>query len=107
MGVMLWKPLCLTALRPPASSKRPESSAAVVKTVVTATDAGRKDLATKTDLAQLESRLEAKFSALEIKFAGLEAKFAALETRFAAAINKMVLSQLAVAGLLFAALKLF
>ena len=82
-------------------------AAAVVKTVVTATEAGRKDLATKTDLAQLESRLEAKFSALEIKFAGLEAKFAALETRFAAAINKMVLSQLAVAGLLFAALKLF
>ena len=75
-------------------------AAAVVKTVVAATEAGRKDLATKTDLAQLEARLETKF-------AGLEVKFAALETRFAAAINKMVLSQIAVAGVLFAALKLF
>ena len=82
-------------------------AAAMVKAIVTATATSRRDLATKADLAQLESRLEAKFSALEIKFAGLEAKFAALETRFAAAINKMVLSQLAVAGLLFAALKLF
>ena len=43
-------------------------AAAMVKTVVAATEAGRKDLATKTDLAQLESRLEAKFAALEIMY---------------------------------------
>ena len=61
----------------------------MVKAIVAATATSRKDLATKADIARLE------------------AKFAALETRFAAAINKMLLSQLAVAGLLFAALKLF
>ena len=82
-------------------------AAAMVKTVVAATEAGRtaaeagrKDLATKADLAQLEGRLEVKFSALEVKFA-------ALETKFAAAINRMLLGQLAVAGVLFAALKFF
>ena len=68
-------------------------AAAMVKAIVAATETGRKDLATKADLAQLEARLEAKL--------------AALETKFAAAINKMLLGQLAVAGLLFAALKLF
>ena len=61
--------------------------------IVAVAEASRKELATKADLAQLEARLEAKF--------------AALETRFAAAINKMLLGQLAAAGLLFAALKLF
>ena len=75
-------------------------AAAMVKTVVAATEAGREGLATKADLAELR----VDFAKLEGR---LEAKFAALETRFAAAINKMVLSQLAVAGLLFAALKLF
>ena len=71
-------------------------AAAVVKTVVAATEAGRGGLATKADIAELK-----------VDFAKLEAKFAVLETRFAAAINKMVLSQIAVAGVLFAALKLF
>ena len=54
----------------------------MVKTIVAAREAGREDLATKTDLARLEAR-------------------------FAAAINKMLLGQVAVAGLLFAALKFF
>ena len=53
----------------------------MVKAIVAAAEAGRQDLATKTDLARLEAKL-------------------------AAAINKMLLNQLAVAGLLFAALKL-
>ena len=48
---------------------------AMVKAIVAANGAGRKDLATKADLA--------------------------------AAINKMLLGQIAAAGLLFAALKLF
>ncbi len=71
-------------------------AAAVVKTVVAATEAGRGGLATKADIAELK-----------VDFAKLEAKFAVLETKFATAINRMVLSQIAVAGLLFAALKLF
>ena len=82
-------------------------AAATVKTVVAATEAGREGLATKADLAELradfarvEGRLGAKFSELEVKFVALEAKFAT-------AIDRMLLSQLAVAGLLFAALKLF
>ena len=61
-------------------------AAAMVKAIVAATETGRQDLATKTDIAQFEVRLEAQL---------------------AAAINKMLLGQLAVAGLLFAALKLF
>ena len=75
-------------------------AAAVVKTVVAATEAGRGGLATRADLAEIR----ADFARLEGR---LEAKFAALETKFATAINRMVLSQIAVAGLLFAALKLF
>ena len=55
---------------------------AMVKTIVAANGANRKDLATKADISELEAKL-------------------------AAAINKMLLGQLAVAGLLFAALKLF
>ena len=54
----------------------------MVKTVVAASEADRRDLATKADFAKLEAKL-------------------------ATAINKMLLGQLVVAGLLFAALKLF
>ena len=70
----------------------------------TATEASRESLATKADLAQLEGRLEAKFAGLKADFAKLEGR---REAKFAAAINKMLLGQLAVAGVLFAALKLF
>ena len=62
----------------------------MIKAIAAAAETGRQELATKADLVQLEARLEAKF-----------------EAELAAAINKMLLSQLAVAGLLFAALKLF
>ena len=68
----------------------------MVKTIVVATEASREDLATKTDFARLEAN-----------FARLGAEFARLEAKFAAAINRMLLSQVAIAGLLFAALKLF
>ena len=82
-------------------------AAATVKTVVAAAEAGREGLATKADFVALK----ADFSALRADFAELKADFARvegkLETKFAAAINRMLLSQLAVAGLLFAALKLF
>ena len=63
-------------------------AAAVVKTIVVANEASRKDLATKTDIAEIK------------------ADFARLEAKFAAAINKMLLSQIAVAGVLFAAIAL-
>ena len=64
-------------------------AAAMVKAVVAVNEAGRQDLATKADIAELK------------------VDFAKLEAKLAAAINKMLLGQLAVAGLLFAALKLF
>ena len=66
-----------------------EQAEAVVRTMIAVSDAGRKDLATKADLARLEL------------------SFARLEAKFAAAINKMLLGQIAIAGLLFAALKFF
>ena len=72
----------------------------MIKAIAAAAGTGRQELATKADLAEIR----ADFARLEGR---LEAKFAALETRFAAALNRMVLSQIAVAGLLFAALKLF
>ena len=71
----------------------------MVKTIVAANEAGQQDLAAKTDLAQFEDRLETTFAALE-------ARFDALETKFDAMVNKMLLNQVAVYGLLFVALKL-
>ena len=68
-------------------------AAAMVKAIVAVNQAGRQDLATKADIAELR-----------VDFAKLEGR---LEAKLAAAINRMLLSQLAVAGLLFAALKLF
>ena len=68
-------------------------AAAMVKAIIAVNEAGRQDLATKADIAELR-----------VDFAKLEGK---LEAKLAAAINKMLLAQLAVAGLLFAALKLF
>ena len=65
----------------------------MVETITVANEAGRKDLATKADIARLEADI-----------ARTEAR---LEAKLAAAINKMLLGQVAVAGLLFAALKLF
>lgn len=44
---------------------------------------------------------------LETAVARLDTTVAKLEAAFAAAVNKMVLSQIAIAGTLFAALKLF
>ena len=55
------------------------------------------DLATKADLNALEDRLNEKLASLEGR----------LEAKLANAINRMLLGNLAVAGLLFAALKLF
>ena len=57
----------------------------MVKTVVAASEAGRRDLAAKTNLDQIGDRLEAKLDAM---------------------INRMLLNQLVIYGLLFAALKL-
>ena len=44
---------------------------------------------------------------LDTSVARLEASVAKLEASFASAVNKMVLSQIAIAGALFAAIRLF
>ena len=79
----------------------------------------RADLVTKADLDALESRFEARLAALESKqdarLAALESKQEAqlvalegrLEAKLANTVNRMLLGQVAIAGLLFAALKLF
>ena len=66
---------------------------AVAVVVRDATD----DLATKADLNALEDRLNERFAALESR----------LEAKLANAVNRMLLGNMVVAGLLFAALKLF
>ena len=65
-----------------------EQAEAIVRTMIAVSDAGRKDLATKVDLARLEL------------------SFARLEAKFDATINKMLRNQIAVAGVLLVALKL-
>lgn len=68
----------------------------------------RADLVTKADLDALEIRFEARLAALESKQdAQLVALEGRLEAKLANAINRMLLGQVAIAGLLFAALKLF
>ena len=66
------------------------------------------DLATKADLSALEDRLSERLAAHESK---LNERFAAFESRLEAklanSVNRMLLGNLAIAGLLFAALKLF
>ena len=66
---------------------------AVAVVVRDATD----DLATKADLNALEDRLNERFAALGSR----------LEAKLANAVNRMLLGNMVVAGLLFAALKLF
>ena len=58
-----------------------EQAEAIVRTMIAVSDAGRKDLATKADIAELKAEL-------------------------AAAVNRMLLSQIAVAGVLLAAIAL-
>ena len=40
-------------------------------------------VATKADIAQLETKMETRFSALDVRFANLDTRFAAIETRIA------------------------
>lgn len=63
---------------------------AMVKMVAAAAAASREDLATKADLAELKAEFKAEF--------------AELRTEFAAAVNRMLLSQIAVVGVLLAAM---
>ena len=77
------------------------------------------DLATKADLNALEDRLNGQLAAhaskMDERLAAHESKlnerFAAFESRLEAklanSVNRMLLGNMAVAGLLFAALKLF
>ena len=64
----------------------------------------RADLVTKADLDALESRLEARLSKQDAQLVALEGR---LEAKLANTVNRMLLGQVAIAGLLFAALKLF
>ena len=61
-------------------------------------------VATKADITRLESATKADIA--EVK-ADLKADMAELKAAFSNAINRMLMAQLVVAGLLFAALKLF
>ena len=76
-----------------------------------AAGAGRDDLATKADLAHFATKADlAHFATKEdlVRFA-TKADLAHFATKedVANAVNRMLLAQLAIAGLLFAALKLF
>lgn len=81
---------------------------AIVTTMATAFD---DSVATKDDLASVKADLGAVRAELKQDIADLRAELkqdiANLKTEFATAVNRMLLAQLAIAGLLFAALKLF
>ena len=68
---------------------------AMVKMVAAATAASREDLATKADFAEIKA-----------EFAELKTEFAELKTEFATAVNRIILGQIAAAGVLFAAIAL-
>ncbi len=60
--------------------------------------------AVKVDLGSVRAELKQDIADLR---AELKQDIANLKTEFATAVNRMLLAQLAIAGLLFAALKLF
>ena len=64
-------------------------------------------VATKADLATLKADLAAVKADIAAFKAELKQDNADLRTKLATAVNRMLLAQLAIAGLLFAALKLF
>lgn len=66
-----------------------EKAEALVRMVAAAVAAGREELATKADLAEFKTEFKAE-----------------LKAAFAAAVNKMLLSQIAVVGILLAAMVL-
>jgi len=81
---------------------------AIVTTMAKAFD---DTVATKSDLAAVRADLDALKAELKQDNAALKAELkqdnADLKTELATAVNRMLLAQLAIAGLLFAALKLF
>ena len=89
------------------------------KAIVSAIARADEQSATKADLGNVETKLEAKIDALEAKIdaakAELEAKIdatkAVLEAKIDAAVggavNRMLIALVATAGLLFTAIKLF
>ena len=64
-------------------------------------------LATKQDIAEVRKDFSELRAATQQDMANLRQEFSGLKIEFATAVNKMLLAQLAVAALLFAALKLF
>ena len=73
-----------------AAGVEPGQAEAMVKMVSSATVVSREDLATKSDLAELKAELKAEMSEIRLEFA--------------AAVNRMLLSQIAVVGVLLAAM---
>ena len=67
----------------------------MIETIAAANEAGRKDLATKSD-----------FVALKADFAAVRADFADLRQAFAAAVDKMVRNQILAGAALLAAMVL-
>ena len=72
--------------------------------VTTMADAFDDTVATKADMNKLEAGVKADIAAVKADMDLMEARMLAA---FSNAINRMLIAQLAVAGLLFAALKLF
>ena len=62
------------------------------------------DLATKADIVALKADIDKLRASTKADISALEAK---LRTEIAQAVNKVMVTQIAVAGLLFAALKFF
>ena len=73
---------------------------AIVRVVCSITRVGRCESATKSDIASATARLKASF-------AQLEASIEEFRAGFPAAMDRVIFSQIAVSGALFAALKLF
>ena len=63
--------------------------------------------ATQQDIAEVRKDFSEFRAAIQQDMANLRQEFSGLKIEFSTAVNKMLLAQLAVAALLFAALKLF
>ena len=73
-------------------------------TVATKADIDKLAASTKADIAKLEASTKADIDTVRKNLELMEARMLAAQSN---AINRMLIAQLAVAGLLFAALKLF
>ena len=78
------------------------------KAIVGAIARADEQSATKADLGNVETKLEAKIDALEAKIAAAKAELEAkIDAAVGGAVNRMLIALVATAGLLFTAIKLF